>query len=86
MKCEYCELRRVGPFVISKACTMLSGKLKNTAFCGIHPIDDQFAGGFARIGTGIQSVNTARQSTFPATGRTCDQNSLTRIDIQIDIC
>lgn len=29
MKCEYCELRRVGPFVISKACTMLSGKLKN---------------------------------------------------------
>ena len=45
----------------------MSGKLKNTAFCGIHPIDDQFAGGFARIGTGIQSVNTARQSTFPAT-------------------
>ena len=64
----------------------MSGKLKNTAFCGIHPIDDQFAGGFARIGTGIQSVNTARQSTFPATGGTCDQNSLTRIDIQIDIC
>ena len=29
MKCEYCELRRVGPFVISKACAMLSGKLKN---------------------------------------------------------
>lgn len=29
MKCEYCELRRVGPFVISKACTMLSGKLIN---------------------------------------------------------
>lgn len=29
MKCEYCELRRVGPFVISKACTMLSGKFKN---------------------------------------------------------
>ena len=29
MKCEYCELRRVGPFVISKACNMLSGKLKN---------------------------------------------------------
>ena len=27
MKCEYCELRRVGPFVISKACAMLSGKL-----------------------------------------------------------
>ena len=23
MKCEYCELRRVGPFVISKACAML---------------------------------------------------------------
>ena len=64
----------------------MSGKLKNTAFCGIHPIDDQFAGGFARIGTRIQSVNTARQSTFPTTGGTCDQNSLTRIDIQIDIC
>ena len=29
MKCEYCELRRVGPFVISKACTMLSGKIIN---------------------------------------------------------
>ena len=29
MKCEYCELRRVGPFVISKACAMLSGKLIN---------------------------------------------------------
>lgn len=29
MKCEYCELRRVGPFVISKAFTMLSGKLIN---------------------------------------------------------
>lgn len=29
MKCEYCELRRVGPFVISKACAMLSGKRKN---------------------------------------------------------
>lgn len=29
MKCEYCELRRVGPFVISKACIMLSGKLIN---------------------------------------------------------
>lgn len=27
MKCEYCELRRVGPFVTSKACTILSGKL-----------------------------------------------------------
>ena len=24
MKCEYCELRRVGPFVISKACHMTS--------------------------------------------------------------
>ena len=31
----------------------MSGKLKNTALCGIHPIDDQFAGGFAWIGTGI---------------------------------
>jgi hypothetical protein len=29
MKCEYCELRRVEPFVISKACTILSGKLIN---------------------------------------------------------
>lgn len=29
MKCEYCELRRVGPFVISKACTMLRGKFIN---------------------------------------------------------
>lgn len=29
MKCEYCELRRVGPFVISKSCTILSGKLIN---------------------------------------------------------
>lgn len=29
MKCEYCELRRVGPFVISKACAMLSGKFIN---------------------------------------------------------
>lgn len=29
MKCEYCELRRVGPFVISKACAMLSGKIIN---------------------------------------------------------
>ena len=29
MKCEYCELHRVGPFVISKACAMLSGKLIN---------------------------------------------------------
>lgn len=31
MKCEYCELRRVGPFVISKACTMLSSK--NMCWC-----------------------------------------------------
>ena len=29
MKCEYCELRRGGPFVMSKACTMLSGKFIN---------------------------------------------------------
>lgn len=43
----------------------MSGKLKNTAFCGIHPIDDQFAGCYARIGTGVQSVDTARQGAFP---------------------
>ena len=29
MKCEYCELRRVGPFVTLKVCTILSGKLIN---------------------------------------------------------
>lgn len=27
MKCEYCELHRVGPFVISKTCNKLNGKL-----------------------------------------------------------
>jgi hypothetical protein len=29
MKCEYCKLRRVGPFVTLKVCTILSGKLIN---------------------------------------------------------
>lgn len=29
MKCEYCELRRIGPFAIPKSCTILSGKLLN---------------------------------------------------------
>ena len=37
MKCEYCELRRVGPFVISKACSMLTRKLINKHMASPDP-------------------------------------------------
>ena len=64
----------------------MGGKFKDTAFGGIHAIDDQLTGRFAGIGIGIQSVDAARQRTFSAAGRTCDQHPFSRIDIQIDIC
>lgn len=43
----------------------MSGKLKNTAFCGIHPIDDQFAGGSPGLEQGFSPLIQPARVLFP---------------------
>ena len=61
-------------------------ELKDAAVWSIYTVYNKRTCAFSGIGEGIQTIDTGCKCAFTTSGRSGDQDALSRINVQIDSC